>query len=83
MYQVVLAKKAEKDLNRVAKKRKSQIIAILLDLQKDPYLGKTLKGDFLGYRSLRAWPYRIIYRIDKKESTVFVIRIGHRQGIYG
>jgi len=82
MYQLILLKKAEKDLNRVIKKHKPQIIKVLFNLQENPFLGKMLKGRFIGFHSFRIWPYRIIYKIDKKKSVVLVIRIGHRQGIY-
>ena len=82
MYQVVLARSTEKDLNRVASAHEPHIFAALLDLRKDPFLGKQLKGKFKHCYSLRVWPYRIIYRIYKKDLVVFVIRIGHRQGIY-
>ena len=77
MYRVILSKKAEKDLNRVPEKYKSQITAALFDLQEDPFLGKKLKGRFSEYQSLRVWPYRIIYRTRKKDLIVFVIRVGH------
>jgi len=82
MYQIILLRKAEKDLNRIARNYKVQIIAALFDLRNDPYAGKPLKGKFSGYYSLRVWPYRIIYSINKKELRIFVIRIGHRQGAY-
>jgi len=82
MYQVVLTRRAEKDLSRVDEKYKSQITAALFDLKETPYLGKSLKGRFFGCYSLRVWPYRIIYKVHKKQLVVFVIRIGHRQGIY-
>lgn len=82
MYKVILARIAEKDLNKISRKHKPQVIAALFDIKENPYLGKSLKGKFFGYYSLRAWPYRIIYRINKNKSIIFVIRIGHRQGIY-
>ncbi|MBW2990897.1 type II toxin-antitoxin system RelE/ParE family toxin [Candidatus Woesearchaeota archaeon] len=82
MYQIVLGKKAEKDLNKITRKHKPQIIAALFDLRENAYLGKSLKGKFSGYYSLRVWPYRIIYKVNRKKLIIFIIRIGHRQGIY-
>jgi len=82
MYQVVLSRSAEKDLNKVNKKYKPHIFAALFDLRKDPYFGKKLKGKFRDCYSLRVGVYRIIYKVYKKELNILIIRIGHRRGIY-
>ena len=82
MYQIVLSRSAEKDLNKIDKKFKPHIFAALFDLRKNPYLGKRLKGRFQNYYSLRVGIYRIIYKIYKRELNILVIRIGHRQGVY-
>lgn len=83
MYQIVLSKNAGKDFDRIDKKFKPYILTALFDLRKNPYLGKKLKGKFQEYHSLRVGTCRIIYRIYKKELNILVIRIGHRQGVYG
>ncbi len=82
MYEVVLRKKAEKDLRSIAKKHELRIVAALLGLRKEPKEGKALKGKLEGLYSFKVYPYRIIYKIDKKRRIVFIIRIGHRQGAY-
>lgn len=83
MYRLVLAATAEKDLDKISQQYKPHIFAALFDLRKNPHEGKKLAGKFQDYYSLRVSQYRIIYKIYKTELTVFVIRIGHRQGIYG
>jgi len=82
MYQIVLSRSADKDLNKVDSKFKPHIFAALFDLRKNPYLGKKLKGRFQDYCSLRVGIYRIIYKIYKRELNILVIRIGPRQGVY-
>lgn len=82
MYQVLLAKKAEKDLKKVDKNIKEKALSLLLRLQKDPYLGKKLAGKYKNCYSLRLWPFRIIYEIYKEKEIVLVIRIGHRKDVY-
>lgn len=82
MYQIVLSRTAERDLDMVDQKYKPHIFAALFDLRKDPYLGKKLVGKFQDCYSLRVGPYRIIYKICKKELDILVIRIGQRQGVY-
>lgn len=82
MYQIIFARLAKKDLNKIARSYKPQILAALFDLKENPHLGKPLKGKFKGFYSLRVWPYRIIYKIEKKRLVILIVRIGHRQGIY-
>jgi len=82
MYQVILSRTAERDLDKIDKKYKPHIFAALFDLRKNPYLGKKLKGKFQDCYSLRIGPYRIIYKIYKQKLNVLIIRIGSRQGIY-
>ncbi len=82
MYKVLLRKKVHRELKKIDKRYKIKILKKLARLKKKPYLGKKLVGDLKGYYSLRAWPYRIIYKVYKKKLIVFVIDIGHRQGVY-
>ena len=82
MYQIVLSRVAQKDLNKVNKKYKPHIFAALFDLRRDPYLGKKLKGKFRNCYSLRIGMYRIIYKIYKTKLDILIIRIGPRQGVY-
>lgn len=82
MYQIVLPRTAEKDLDKVNKKYKPHIFAALFDLRKDPYLGKKLEGKFRDCFSLRIGIYRIIYKIYKSKLNILIIRIGPRQGAY-
>ncbi len=81
-YQVILAKSAEKRLKRLPRAKKVRVLKALKDLEKDPYLGKPLVGELSGLFSLRIWPYRVIYQIEKKRLIVIVFNIGHRQGVY-
>jgi mRNA interferase RelE/StbE len=82
MYQIVLSRTAEKDLDKVNEKYKAHIFAALFDLRKNPYSGKKLEGKFRDCYSLRIGVYRIIYKIYKNKLNVLVIRIGSRQGVY-
>lgn len=82
MYQVILERKAHKELQRLGKKEQKRIQRAIDYLAVDPLTGKKMKGEYEGQYTLRVWPYRIIYKIKKKTVTVFVLAIGHRQGIY-
>ena len=81
-YQVILRKKARKNLKRIDKRYRERILVALVELGKNPYLGKPLNGDLEGKFSLRVWPYRIIYEVFKKKLVVYIISVAYRQGAY-
>jgi len=81
-YQIRIDPKAEKELLKINNKDQNKILVAMGELQKNPYLGKKLKGVFQGTFCLRAWPYRIIYEIFKQELIIVIIRVGHRKDVY-
>lgn len=82
MHQVKLTKKAKKQLIKIPEPHKRRIKKALLSLARDPGQGKRLVGIFSGYRTVRVWPYRIVYVIKDNELLVIVYAIAHRQGVY-
>jgi addiction module RelE/StbE family toxin len=73
---------AFKNLKKLPRAKQIKILKTIEKLKNDPYAGKNLKGEFEGLRSLRVWPYRIIYRYIAQEKLIFVNVISHRQGVY-
>jgi mRNA interferase RelE/StbE len=61
---------------------KLQIRVGLGNILADPYVGKPLKDELQGLRSYRVKRYRIVYRIDRKESQIAIVAIGPRKIIY-
>jgi mRNA interferase RelE/StbE len=51
-------------------------------LKQNPVSGVKLHGQLKGYYKYRVGDYRVIYRFDTKTSTVRVVKIEHRQGVY-
>lgn len=82
MYSVEISKTAEKSFQKLSAKDQDRVIDALENLKKDPHMGKRLQGPLKGLWSLRVWPLRIIYCINDKIVTVFVVSIGHRKDIY-
>ena len=72
-------KKLDKAVQRIIKE-KLEILAQNPELLKNNI--KPLKGKYRGLYRLRVGNYRVIYRLDKEEITILVIRIGHRKDIY-
>ncbi len=79
---IIVTPKALTHYKRFPKQEILKIQQKLKLLETNPYLGKKLEGKFAGTYSFRAWPYRIIYLIDNKQKTIFIVSILHRQGAY-
>ncbi len=60
---------------------KRKIKAGLKHILRDPHIGKSLKADLEGLKSLRVGRFRIIYRIST-ERYVEIVTIGPRNIIY-
>lgn len=79
---VILSKKTDENLKSLPQSEQKKIIKKLLLLEDNPFVGKKLGGEYFGSWSLKVWPYRIIYRIDKMNKEVLIGSILHRQGAY-
>lgn len=82
MYTLALKQSARKELDKLDSDLQKRISLIFDSLKEDPFQGKPLKGDLEGRRSVRVWPYRIIYEIIKHELVIIVIEIVHRKDAY-
>ncbi|MDO8649453.1 MAG: type II toxin-antitoxin system RelE/ParE family toxin [Candidatus Peregrinibacteria bacterium] len=82
MYALEVKTKAQKQLESLPEKDQRRVLAVFDVLRENPTAGKQLEGKYKGFRSLRVWPYRIIYAVDHAIVTVTVVKIGHRKGVY-
>lgn len=85
MYKIVFTNKADKEYRYFFKTNEPifrKVRNALLSLSKDPYQGKPLKLSLKGKWSYRVGVYRIIYAIENKILTVYVLDIGHRREVY-
>lgn len=82
MFKLIIANEAEKSFAKFSKDTQKKVIKKLDAIADNPYIGKKLSGDMQGCYSLRAWPYRIIYKIWQKQLIVTVLNIAYRQGVY-
>jgi len=87
-YRLVFTNKAEKQLEAIPIKQRRMILAWMaenLDGCENPKAvigGKQIQGTHNGWR-YRVGSYRILARIEKDELLIEVVRVGHRQGVYG
>jgi mRNA interferase RelE/StbE len=84
-WKVSYKKSVEKDLKKISKDIQYIIKrAIEEKLMTDPLkFGAPLRRNLQGLMKLRVGAYRIIYSIDAKIVTVYVIKVGHRKDVYG
>jgi mRNA interferase RelE/StbE len=83
MYEVLIARSAEKQLKKLPAQVQRKIAAVIMSLAIDPrpYGTKKLTGTVNSYR-VRVGDYRVIYDIYEREIVVSVLKIGHRRDIY-
>lgn len=79
---VIITPKAVKQYKHIPKPEQAKIKKKLVLLEHNPQEGKKLSGQYTELRSLKVWPYRIIYYIDTVQKKLFVVTIAHRQGVY-
>ncbi|SKB15114.1 Similar to tr/Q5NZB9/Q5NZB9 [Planktothrix sp. PCC 11201] len=75
-YQILFSKSAQKDIAQLTSQQKAKLKQILQDIiSKNPYLGKSLKGQLEGLYSYRLnRKDRIVYEILETDKVVFIIR---------
>lgn len=70
----------EKQLRKLSKAEAKKVLRKIEVLAQEKQTGKALRGQLQGLRSLRAWPYRIIYQVSG--SKIIIYSVAHRQGVY-
>jgi mRNA interferase RelE/StbE len=79
-FKVLLHPKAARFLEKLDTSFKDRIIQNLKEVEDSPEKGEHLKHS--PFWRLRIGDYRAIYEIDKEESQVIVLFIGHRKDVY-
>lgn len=59
-----------------------RVLEALKIIQHNPMIGVKLHGELENYYKYRIGDYRIVYRFNKEISTVNIVKIEHRQGVY-
>jgi mRNA interferase RelE/StbE len=81
VFRVLLHPAAAKALKKLDERNRMRLKQALLDVAEDPWqAGKPLHpSDFW---STKSGDYRAIYQIDKENSQVIVLFVGHRKRVY-
>jgi mRNA interferase RelE/StbE len=83
VYEVVLERRAERDIKRLPEETFYRIVPQLKALSENPRPPgcRKITGSKNDWR-VRVGDYRIIYEIDEREKAVKVMRIRHRRDVY-
>lgn len=86
-YRVELVKSAKKEFDQLPAKIQDKVLEALAVISANPFSEllriKKLKGAPSLYRILRLGDYRIVYEVNQATFSILVIKIGHRQDVYG
>ena len=84
MYTIIVSSRAQKDLRKLPKATRDEILAQIQALADDPFPPgrKKLKGKLGDYWRIRAGNYRVLYEVEQKTVTVYVLRIRDRKQAY-
>ena len=86
MYEVIIQHPAERFIKSLKKDEQTKLFDTIEQLEKNPRLGKELKGKLFGLRSLRVDTqentYRVIYKIENIKLIVLVLHAGYRGNVY-
>lgn len=82
IYQLLIKRSAEKELDALPTQIRFRITTKLLALEEDPRPAgiRKLRGQN-AYR-IRVGDYRVLYTIDDGEELVTIYAIGHRREVY-
>lgn len=81
-YKVYFKESVEKDFSAIPKKDLQKILRRIETLGQDPRPQGHEKLTGQERYRVRQGNYRIVYSIQDKELTVWVVKIGHRRDIY-
>lgn len=83
MYELRVTSSAEKDLRRVNKLRYRKAISEAFeDIKSDPWIGKPLGRELNKRYAYRIENYRIVYKFNKKDKVIEILKVRHRSVVY-
>jgi mRNA-degrading endonuclease RelE of RelBE toxin-antitoxin system len=77
---VKLSRRAEKALLALDSHLQERVKEAIREVAANPLLGKKLKGEFVGLRSFRLGPLRIVYQFTK--DLLEILFVDYRKDVY-
>lgn len=81
MVRVVYSKEFEEDVKKIRDNAlKKRLIKQVEKILKNPEIGKPLRYNLKGERSVYVSPYRLVYALV--DDKIFLLRFRHREDVY-
>jgi len=80
--QLLITRKASKELNKIPNKLAKKISEKINQLSTNPYPIHSKKLHNQNNYRLRYGYFRIIYKVNKKEQAITILRIANRNAVY-
>lgn len=81
-YEIFFRKSVWKDFESIPKKELNRILEKIESLSENPRPSSSQKLSGQERFRIRQGRYRIIYSIQDEELTVWIVKVGHRKGVY-
>ncbi|MCS4542431.1 MAG: type II toxin-antitoxin system RelE/ParE family toxin [Euryarchaeota archaeon] len=82
-YEILLHPEVKKEFDKLSKKQQVIFLKKLDKIRQNPEIGKPLKYDLKGRRTLYfERKFRIIYSVDNERKDVLVLKLEHRKKAY-
>jgi len=81
-YEIYFKESVEKDFRTIPKKDLKKILQRIEALSDDPRPPGHEKLTGQERYRVRQGLYRIIYSVHDKELTIWIVKVGHRKGVY-
>lgn len=81
-FEIFFKESVWKDLKKISKKDVRKILKKIGSLSNDPHPSGCEKLTGEEQYRIRQGRYRILYSIQEIELTVWVVKVGHRRGVY-
>ena len=81
-YKILIRKSAAKELDKIPKRDLQRIVKCINSLSKKPRPSGSEKLSGQERYRIRQGNYRIVYSVQDKEHSVWIVKIGHRSEVY-
>lgn len=81
-YRITIKRSAAKELDNIPKRSLQRIVKRIQSLAENPRPQGSQKLTGQESFRVRQGDYRIVYSVDDKNSTIDIVKIGHRREVY-
>ena len=81
-YRITIKKSAAKELEHIPRNSLRRIVKRITSLAEDPRSQGSQKLSGQEHFRVRQGDYRIVYSVNDKDSSIDIVKIGHRREVY-